>query len=106
MGSPLVVAFAPRVGVLSVRAPVKAPLAPRAAFDAALPTPAASLRCSRPGKSPGSALSETGMSPKTNRIALRGNFQSAAPRLQAALPALRSLQGHLRHVRPFVSGTG
>jgi hypothetical protein len=30
-----------------------------AASDAGLPTPGASLRCSRPGKSPGSALSET-----------------------------------------------
>src|SRR5215469_4633328 len=91
MGTPAVVASAPRVALLPVQVPVEAPLAPQAASDAGLITPTASLRCSRPGKSPGSALSEIGMSPKTSRIARRGNFQSAAPRLQAALPALRSL---------------
>src|SRR6516165_177025 len=91
MGTPAVVASAPLAALLPVQVPVEAPLTLRAASDAGLPTPTASLRCSRPGKSPGSALSETGMSPKTSRIALRRNFQSAAPRLQAALPALRSL---------------
>src|SRR5262249_38451226 len=80
-----------RLAVLSVGAPVKAPLAHRPASDAGLPAPTASPRCSRPGKSLGSALSESGMSLRTSRIALRGNFQSAAPGSQAALPAVRSL---------------
>src|SRR5215469_6823024 len=90
MGTSPVVDSAPPLAVLSVRVPVEAPLAPRAASDAGLPT-TASPRRSRPGKSPGSALSETGMSPRTSRIAPRGDFQSAVPRLQAAPPAPRSL---------------
>src|SRR5215472_6995977 len=79
MGSPAVVASAPPVAVLPVQVPVEVPLAPPAASDAGLPTPSSSPRCNRPGKSPDSALSETGMSLKTSRIALRGNCQSAFP---------------------------
>ena len=90
MGTPLVVASAPLAAAVSLQVPVEAPLARRAASDAGLPGPTASPRCSRPGKSLGSALSETGMSPKTSRIARRGNFRSAAPGWQALLPALRS----------------